>query len=82
VRAAVRREQQEHLESNHSENQATWKEGKASHRHHKYRLLKRRNGSLLRLLRMNSLKEGTMWHVDLFLGNDHETSNYTTTVAR
>jgi hypothetical protein len=32
--------------------------------------------------RMNSLKEGAMWHVDPLLGNDHKISNYTTAVTR
>jgi hypothetical protein len=34
-----------------------------------------------RLLRTNSLKEEAMWHIDLLLGNNHETSSYTTAVT-
>jgi hypothetical protein len=43
--AALRREQQEQLESNHCENQATGKEGEVDHRRSKHSSWKRRNGS-------------------------------------
>jgi hypothetical protein len=36
----------------------------------------------LRKEEMRVLKEGTMWHVDLLLGNDCAISNYTTVVAK
>jgi hypothetical protein len=31
---------------------------------------------------MKSLEEGAMQHVDLFLGNNHEISCYTTAIAK
>jgi hypothetical protein len=44
-RAALRREQREQLESNHSENRATGMEGEADHKRHKHSPQKRRTGS-------------------------------------
>jgi hypothetical protein len=35
-----------------------------------------------RLFRMNSLKEGAVWHMYPLLGNYHKISSYTTFVAR
>jgi hypothetical protein len=35
----------------------------------------------LRLFRMNSLKEGEIWHIDLLLGNNSRISKYTTAVT-
>jgi hypothetical protein len=35
-----------------------------------------------RLFRTNSLKDEPMWHIDLLLGNDWKTSNYTRDIAK
>jgi hypothetical protein len=43
-RAALRREKQEQLETNHRENRATGKEGETDHRRHKHNPRRRRNG--------------------------------------
>jgi hypothetical protein len=40
-------------------------------------LRKRINGDM-----PNGLKEGTIWHADLLLGNDRKTSNYATAIAK
>jgi hypothetical protein len=43
---ALRREKQEQLESNHSENPVTGKEGETDHRRHKHSPQKRRNDGM------------------------------------
>jgi hypothetical protein len=35
-----------------------------------------------RLCGTNKLKEGAVWHLDPFLGNDHEIRKYTTAVTK
>jgi hypothetical protein len=67
----------------HRENRATGKIGETNHRHHKHSHHEKKKWlHACRLFRMNSLKEGTMQHVDPLLGNDLETNNETTFVAR
>jgi hypothetical protein len=51
-RVTLMREQWEHLGSNHHENRATGKEGKADRRRHKHSLWERRNGGTVVYLKM------------------------------
>jgi hypothetical protein len=81
--AALRREQQEQLDSNRPENRGVVNEGEASHRHHKHSPSEKKKWRYTcRLFGMNSLKEGAMWHVDPLLGIDFEMSKYATAVTK
>jgi hypothetical protein len=80
--APLRREQQEQLESNHHENQATGKEGEANHRHHKHRPRKRRNGCVpMGFLGRTALRRSNVASRPV-VRHDREISNYTTAVAK
>jgi hypothetical protein len=71
-RAALRREQQEQLESNHYENRATEKEGRPITCH---RRRPSENKKCDKPMGTSSLEEGDNWRVDQLLGNGHKISD-------